>query len=261
MYLAHQSPLSAMLIFLYIAFLAGAAYYLRRGSRRQRLWRVLNRSWSTRPARRFHSLQRSDYLRTAARAAAVAVACGAVVAAMAMLDDALHARGESNALMGVVFVAAIGMVVAFAGALGQLWRAAIFRPRDTRLPFTVLSNRVRVGSATFVAYDGARDVFAGPFHPEPAFAAIHPTVRLLAEAYPDIGGPDARRGKLDEYLEKKEQLKLELLDPEGIFAPTGEISILDFTIEGGEDVFRIDVEVEMSEWVGRGFVARPDGNA
>ncbi|MFL5563350.1 MAG: hypothetical protein ACJ79K_17935 [Gemmatimonadaceae bacterium] len=254
MYLEHQSPLSAMLIILFAALLAGTVYYLRRGTRSQRLWRLLNRSWSTRPAKRFHSLQRSDYLRTAGKASAVAAACAAVAVVMALLADAIRSRGGANWTDGILFIASIGMVVAIAGALGQLWRAATFRPADTGLPFTVLSNRVRVGTATFIAYDSARGVFAGPFHPEPAFASIHPIVRLLSEAYPEIGGPDARRAKLDEYLARKDQLKLELLDPEGILAPTREISILDFTIEGGEDVFRIDVEAEIEEWERRGFV-------
>ena len=108
--------------------------------------------------------------------------------------------------------------------------------------------RLRVGTASFVAYDATRRVFAGPFAPEPAFATIHPTVRLLAEAFSDISGPDARRAKLDEYLETKDALKLELLDGEGVLVPVKEISILDFTVEGGVDVFRIDVEAESEKW-------------
>lgn len=255
MYIAHQSPLSAMLIVLYLVFLAGAVHYLRTGTRRQRLWRLLNRSWGTRPARRFHVVQRRDYVRTAGKAAGVGLVCAAAVISMATLNDAMRPR-ESLFVFGIMFVAVIGAFVAFAGAIGQLWRAATFRGPAAVLPFTVLSNRVRVGTASFVAWDDERSVMAGPFRPEPAFAAIHPTVRLLAEAYPDIGGPDARRAKLDEYMEKRDGLKLELLDGEGVLVPTREISILDFTVEGGEDVFRIDVEGEMGEWERRGWVRR-----
>lgn len=254
-YLGQQSPLSIALIVLYIAFLGTSVWYLRIGTRRQRLWRLLNRSWSTRPARRFHPVRRSDYLRTAGKVAAVGVALASLFFAAAMVADAIRPR-ESQLLLAISFGAAIGAVVAFAGALGQLWRAAMFRERAERLPFIVLSNRVRVGTARFVAYDEERHVFAGPFRPEAAFEKIHPTVRLLAEAYPDVGGPDARRAKLDEYMEKRGALKLELLDAGGVLVPTREISILDFSLPGGEDVFRIDVEASWEEWEARGLVGR-----
>ena len=37
--------------------------------------------------------------------------------------------------------------------------------------------------------------------------------------------------------------------------PAREISILDFTVEGGADVFRIDVEARWEEWEARGLIA------
>lgn len=140
-------------------------------------------------------------------------------------------------------------------AIFALACATLFRRLSPRLPFMVLSNDVRIGSAGFVAYDRERGVFAGPFLPEPAFETVYPVVRLLSEAYPDVSGPDARRGAVDEYLAKKDALKVELRDGEGILVPAREISILDFTVEGGADVFRIDVEAGWEEWEGRGSVA------
>ena len=254
-----ESPLSIALFVLYCVALVASIQYLRRGSRRQRLWRLLNRSWAARPAKRFHPLGRSDYIRTAAKAAAIGVALTTVMIAVAAIDSALRPRGLPDLVMALAFIPAIGTFVAFAGAIGQLWRAATFRGPSDLLPFMVLSNGVRVGTASFVAYDAEQEVIAGPFRPEPAFAAIHPTVRLLAQAYPDIGGPDARRAKLDEYMAQRGALKLELLDADGVLVPTTEINILDFTMEGGEDVFRIDVEAELDEWERRGLVATEEG--
>ena len=126
MYITHQTPLSLVLILLYLAFLGASVWYLRTGTRRQRLWRLLNRSWGTRPARRFHAVRRSDFFRTAGKAAAVGVVLAAVSIAAEMINDAMRPRGDSLLLGAIVFGGAIGAVMAFAGAIGQLWQAAAF---------------------------------------------------------------------------------------------------------------------------------------
>lgn len=250
-----QMGLRSLVLFVAFCVILGAAvWYARTGRRREWLWRQMHRSWGTRPKLRFHPLRRSDYLRTAGKAALLAVAFFAVGSAAAALDETKRFGALENWLVGVMFFGVLASGIALLAGLGQLWRAAFFRGDAGPLPFTVLSNDVRIGSASFIAYDTERGVFAGPFRPEPAFASVYPTVRLLSEAYPDIAGPAARRAKLDEYLSKRDALKLELLDQRGVLVRTGEISILDFSLEGGADIFRIDVEGELTEWEERGLI-------
>ena len=55
-------------------------------------------------------------------------------------------------------------------------------------------------------------------------------------------------------MEKRESLKLELLDGRGVLVPTKEISILDFSLPGGDDAFRLDVEASWDAWVARGLI-------
>ncbi|NUQ94820.1 MAG: hypothetical protein HOQ12_09100 [Gemmatimonadaceae bacterium] len=254
MYLESSSALSVALVLLTWAIVGASIWYVRVPRRRQRVWRILNRSWGTHPAKRFDPLRRSDFVRTAGRVALLALAFLLPVAIISILDATAPSRRYPGWLVAIAGFGMVGAAIATLGALGQLWRAAIFKDGPPPLPFTVLSNDVRVGTAAFVAYDAERGVFAGPFRPEPAFASIYPIVRLLAEAYPDISGPDAKRERLEEYLAKKDGLKLELLDPKGVLLPTGEISILEFGVRGGVEVWRIDVEGELEKWVERGAV-------
>ncbi|HEX8849447.1 MAG TPA: hypothetical protein VF761_07945 [Gemmatimonadaceae bacterium] len=253
-----RMDLRSFAVFVLVLALFGAVrWYTSVPRRRERLWRVLARRWGEpRPARRFHPLRRRDVARAAGRSALVGVALGAVSIGVAWIADRGPTRGPTLWLDAISFMAILGAALAFALASAQLIGAARFRGGSVRLPFTVLSNDIRIGSAGFVAYDDEREVFAGPFVPEPAFEQVYPIVRLLSEAYPDIAGPDARRSALDEYMAKKDALKLELLDAEGILVPAREISILDFTVPGGVDVFRIDVEASYGEWERRGLVER-----
>ena len=255
MFIERMDLRSFAVFVLVCAIYLAARWYAAVPRRKERIWRLLARRWGEpRPRRRFHPLRRGDAVRAAGRSALAGVALGAVGVGVGYFVDPRPTSGPSLWLFGLSFMALIGAAVAFALALSQLVGAAFFRRRTTRLPFTVLSNDVRIGSASFVAYDRERGVFAGPFVPEPAFETVYPVVRLLSEAYPDVSGPDARRGALDAYLAKRDGLKLELLDGEGILVPAKEISILDFTVEGGADVFRIDVEAGWEEWERRGLV-------
>ena len=100
-----------------------------------------------------------------------------------------------------------------------------------------------IGHSAFEHFDTGMGVATGAFIPAEGYARVRPIFRLFAEASSSTSAEPEDEAKMTDFRRAADQLRLELIGPQGELIPTTFVHIYDFSVEGGADAYEVEAQV------------------